>query len=135
MGVSTQSTWGSSANCNLKSASLIGPDAEVLHERAAKEGESPVWRRVLPGLVAEESNSNHVNCNQSNRLNTVSYCTYHKILFNIEVISNYSNKNFYSYYAVIPRGTISLYQLRIIFLYFINNKINFYPKKRITVLL
>merc|ERR1711971_519520 len=24
-------------------------------------------------------NSNHVNCNQSNRLNTVSYCTYHKI--------------------------------------------------------
>merc|ERR1711902_169394 len=34
--------------------------------------------------------------------------------FNIEVINNYSNKNFYNYYAVIPRGTISVCQNRII---------------------
>merc|ERR1719220_3447862 len=32
----------------------------------------------------------------------------------MEVINNYSNKNFYNYYAVIPRGTISVCQNRII---------------------
>merc|ERR1712218_304510 len=43
-----------------------------------------------------------------------SYCRYSYIYFNIEVINNYSNKNFYNYYAVIPRGTISVCQNRII---------------------
>merc|ERR1711887_470166 len=74
-------------------------------------------KKKKTNLTFVDLNSNHVNCDQSNRLYTISYCTYRKIQFNIEVINNYSNKNFYSYYAVIPRGTISLCQLRIIFLF------------------
>merc|ERR1712088_891226 len=52
--------------------------------------------------------------------------------FNIEVINNYSNKSFYNYYAVIPRGTISFYLNKDhLLLFYFNNFINFYPKKRI----
>merc|ERR1712221_12888 len=44
------------------------------------------------------------------------------------------NKNFYNYYAVIPRGTISFYQKGSFTFIYINRMINFYPKKRIAML-
>merc|ERR1712212_30973 len=107
------------------------------HKRLAASKLRPKDRqKIKTNLTFVDLNSNHVNCDQSNRLYTISYCTYRKIQFNIEVISNYSNKNFYSYYAVIPRGTISLCQLRIIFFYSILIKILiFTPKKNYNIIL
>merc|ERR1711952_580213 len=50
-------------------------------------------------------------------------------LIQIEVINNYSNKDFYNYYAVIPRGTISVCQNRIIKKSLLIKALNFTPKK------
>merc|ERR1712126_685926 len=55
--------------------------------------------------------------------------TEYYIYFNIEVINSYSNKNFYNYYAVIPRGTISVCQNRIIKKSLLIKALNFTPKK------
>merc|ERR1711887_128597 len=88
-------------------------------------------KKKKTNLTFVDLNSNHVNCDQSNRLCTISYCTYRKIQFNIEVITYYSNKYSYSYYAVIPRGTISLCQLRINLTMYINKNLIFTPKKEL----
>merc|ERR1719219_324699 len=52
-----------------------------------------------------------IKCNSSSRDNSIIIikALIRIIVYDVEVINNYSNKSFYNYYAVIPRGTISFY--------------------------
>merc|ERR1719219_1896216 len=52
-----------------------------------------------------------IKCNSSSRDNSIIIikALIRIIVYDLDVINNYSNKSFYNYYAVIPRGTISFY--------------------------
>merc|ERR1712221_37148 len=52
---------------------------------------------------------------------------------NIEVTNIYSNKNFYKYYAVIPRGTNSIFLKDLFLLKNKNKLIKFFPKNRFLI--